>query len=81
MDTTIVKMVDGVNFNKSGQEIIPCKFCNAETTMLGTELCDPCWELDSRIRNSPDKAGLLVTYYKKNPKADTPTREELFNGS
>lgn len=32
------------------QETVPCKFCNTPTDMVGTKLCDPCWEVDSRLR-------------------------------
>lgn len=26
-------------------ETVPCTICGAPTPMLGTKLCDPCWEL------------------------------------
>lgn len=28
---------------------VPCRICTKPTPMLGTKLCDPCWELNSRL--------------------------------
>lgn len=28
---------------------VPCKICGKPTHMLGTKLCDPCWEVESRL--------------------------------
>ncbi len=28
---------------------IPCKICGRLTNMLGTKLCDPCWEVTHRV--------------------------------
>ena len=28
---------------------MPCKFCKAETRMLGTGMCDNCWEVRCRV--------------------------------
>ena len=28
---------------------IPCKTCGDPTPMLGTKLCDGCWEVESRL--------------------------------
>jgi hypothetical protein len=30
---------------------IPCKTCGKPTSMLGTKLCDPCWEVEHRLRD------------------------------
>lgn len=38
------------------KETIPCRLCNKPTKMLGTKLCDECWELESRIHNQPQLA-------------------------
>jgi hypothetical protein len=38
------------------QETTPCKYCGKPTPMLGTKLCDPCWELEKRIGISPEVA-------------------------
>lgn len=47
-------------FDELLQEIISCKTCGGDTTMLGTKLCDPCWELDKGwrelVRRDKDKA-------------------------
>jgi hypothetical protein len=40
----------------NGQETTPCKYCGKQTPMLGTKLCDPCWELERRIYTSPEIA-------------------------
>jgi hypothetical protein len=31
------------------QETCPCRLCTKPTPMLGTKLCDRCWELERRI--------------------------------
>jgi len=28
---------------------VPCKTCGEPTTMMGTKLCDGCWEVESRL--------------------------------
>lgn len=38
-----------IRFDKWNRELIPCKVCTVDTPMLGTELCDPCWEATTRI--------------------------------
>lgn len=30
-------------------EKVPCTFCEQPTLMLGTKMCDNCWELRSRL--------------------------------
>ncbi len=49
MDVVVAKKVGDKKYNKHGQEIIPCRFCGAGTTMTGTRLCDRCWELQRLI--------------------------------
>lgn len=45
MDTDIVQSNGSIHFNKSGEVVIDCRMgCGRKTTMLGTCLCDPCWE-------------------------------------
>ena len=63
MDTEIVKETDGKKFNQYDQQVIPCIICNNPTIMLGTELCDRCFELDARIRDDLDIAKKLVNFY------------------
>jgi hypothetical protein len=41
-------------------EQIPCHICNTQTTMLGTKLCDRCWELESRIIANPELAKKII---------------------
>jgi hypothetical protein len=36
------------NMNEDGT--IPCKSCGSPTQMLGTELCDVCWERSRNVR-------------------------------
>lgn len=33
---------------------IACKWCGKPTTMLGTKMCDGCWELERRATANPD---------------------------
>ena len=37
-------------------EEIPCRLCKKPTPMLGTKLCDRCWELETRINIDPEIA-------------------------
>lgn len=64
MDTQVVKEVEGKKYNRFGQRIVSCTICGSGTTMLGTELCDGCWELDRRIRADLDIAERLVNFYR-----------------
>ena len=32
------------------EEEVDCKHCGTKTRMIGTGMCDRCWELDTRIR-------------------------------
>lgn len=34
-----------------GEGTIPCKHCGRPTRMLGTQLCDKCWELERRVQD------------------------------
>jgi hypothetical protein len=34
----------------------PCKWCGTPTTMLGTQMCHGCWQLDRSIRYAPPGA-------------------------
>lgn len=40
---------------------VPCSICSTSTGMLGTKLCDRCWELKTRIENDPDIARRILT--------------------
>lgn len=37
----------------SDEITIPCRFCGEPTRMLGTKLCDPCWEIKRLIDARP----------------------------
>lgn len=32
---------------------VPCRICGEETLMLGTKLCDRCWEIETRVQMDP----------------------------
>lgn len=64
MDTRIVETKDGKNYNQFGEQVISCAICDEGTTMLGTEHCDRCHELDKRIQCNLDIAERLVNYYR-----------------
>lgn len=34
---------------------VPCRYCGKPTMMLGTRLCDRCWEIWSRCLFKPDR--------------------------
>lgn len=39
---------------------VPCRICSKPTPMLGTKLCDRCWQLESAIRHSPALAEKIL---------------------
>lgn len=50
MDTHIVRSVDGQHFNRCHEQVIDCSNdCGRKTTMIGTQLCDHCWEGQRRV--------------------------------
>lgn len=51
---------------KNQEETIPCRICSEPTPMLGTKLCNRCWELEGRIRRDPEIArGILAALDKE----------------
>lgn len=44
---------------------VPCKFCGKDTIMLGTKLCDGCWELTRRIERDPELAQKILNEIKQ----------------
>ena len=38
------------------EQEVPCRLCEEPTQMLGTKLCDGCWELETRIHINPEIA-------------------------
>jgi len=53
--------------NTNNEETVPCKWCDEPTYMLGTEECNKCWEVTSR----------LEIFLKKSQKARDFTRQLL----
>lgn len=49
---------------KKLEETTPCKTCGQPTRMLGTKLCDACWETEFRLadylRRGGEKARAFV---------------------
>lgn len=43
------------------RKTVPCKWCGASTQMLGTEMCDRCWELEHRIEMDLELAKKMVS--------------------
>jgi hypothetical protein len=41
-------------------QTISCHICGLQTPMLGTKLCDRCWELESRIIANPELAKKII---------------------
>ena len=57
METEVLYTLNNRDYNQHHQEVITCKLCNKnKTTMLGTKLCDGCWELEHRIKMDPQLA-------------------------
>lgn len=39
------------NNNDITRSYMPCRMCGDPTPMLGTKLCNGCWEVESRLRS------------------------------
>jgi len=50
------------------QPTVPCKWCGVQTPMLGTRLCDRCWELERQVVLRPDLARAILDSLDKKPK-------------
>lgn len=48
-------------------EAVPCKWCGKPTAMLGTKMCDRCWELDGQIRRDLEIAIKIIKSITHNP--------------
>ena len=90
VETEVAYTKGGKEYNKYHEEIITCVVCREnKTTMGGTKMCDPCYELDSRIRKNPMLVakimmGLSIEILKKDadknyntPYYDEPSWKEL----
>lgn len=42
------------------EKTCPCGLCGKPTRMLGTKRCDPCWELERRIRHDPEVVATIL---------------------
>lgn len=53
MNTKIIRVEKGKQYNSYNQEVIACSNgCGRYTTMTGTKLCDFCWEENRRKENN-----------------------------
>jgi hypothetical protein len=69
MDLLVALKKEGKEYNKSGEEIILCRLCRKrKTTMLGTKLCDVCFNLESGIENDLEVAKKIVSIIEKKRK-------------
>lgn len=50
----------GVHHEAPAPETVSCGICGTQTRMTGTERCDRCFELESRIRRDPVIARLIL---------------------
>jgi len=39
---------------------VPCRHCSDPTPMLGTKMCDRCWELEWRVKDKPAVAAKIL---------------------
>lgn len=42
------------------RKTVPCTLCGTKTFMLGTRLCDRCWELKHRVEHDPHLAAKIL---------------------
>ena len=49
-----------VNELNTERDTVPCTYCKEPTYMLGTKLCDRCWELSTRIRHDHALAAAML---------------------
>lgn len=50
----------------SVQRLILCILCKEDTSFLGTQLCDRCWELGRRIELNIELAKIILDRIKNN---------------
>lgn len=41
-------------------DTVPCTFCGEDTEMVGTRLCDPCWDVRAAVMRKPEVALKIV---------------------
>lgn len=44
-----------------GRQIVSCGLCGKPTPMTGTQRCDGCWELETRVRADPELARRILS--------------------
>jgi hypothetical protein len=49
-----------VSRHLDGEFTVPCGLCGVQTPMTGTERCDRCWELETRIKADPELARKIL---------------------
>lgn len=42
------------------EDTIACTICGKQTPMVDTKVCDPCWELEQRLKATPELAWLIL---------------------
>lgn len=52
---------------RSLNSLVECRLCGVPTRMLGTRLCDNCWEISTRIRGW--SLAKLIRFWRKARKA------------
>lgn len=56
----------------SPKPTVACRICSNPTPMLGTKLCDRCWELEKRIHADPELAQRILEGLKKRDNSGSP---------
>lgn len=46
--------------SRANIETVKCRRCGNPTFMTGSKLCDRCWDLETRIRMSPEIAMAII---------------------
>lgn len=63
--------------NYDDRPTCPCGLCGKPTPMLGTQRCDACWELESRVRANPGLACIVLAEHELSNSAEYLTRRWL----
>lgn len=76
-DPAFSSLLDNKHHGKKQPETIPCTLCDKPTTMLGTKLCDNCWELSRRIEAQPGVARKILDKLNAEPHHSVRTVQEI----
>jgi len=74
MDTKVVRVENGIAFNRTGHQIVSCAICRVNTTDVAKKRCELCLALERRIQADPTYARLIFLAFKT--KMEAPLREE-----